>query len=122
MYYLKIDVADEDSLSQDVFAGLLIAAHVNMVLAMIANAPLSVMKGIWEVRLLKCRLKNLDPRRRERTILELSRRMKTTPVSITPIQYLQDANKPTLPSFSCLILGVSFTRSLQKTWMADVGV
>ena len=67
--YLKIDVADEDCHSQDVFAGLLVAAHVNMVLAMIANASLSVMKGIREVRLLKCRLKNMDPRRRERTIL-----------------------------------------------------
>ena len=47
---LKMDVADEDSHSQNVFAGLLIAAHVGMVLVVIVNALMSVMKGFREVR------------------------------------------------------------------------
>ncbi|CAN0286282.1 unnamed protein product [Ascophyllum nodosum] len=47
---LKMDVADEDSHSQNVFAGLLIAAHVGMVLVVVANALMSVMKGFREVR------------------------------------------------------------------------
>ena len=47
---LKMDTADEDSHSQDVFAGLLIAAHGGMVLVVIANALLSALKGFREVR------------------------------------------------------------------------
>ncbi|CAN0449389.1 unnamed protein product, partial [Ascophyllum nodosum] len=47
---LKMDTADEESHSQSVFAGLLIAAHVGMVLVVIANALLSVMKGFRKVR------------------------------------------------------------------------
>ena len=43
---LKVDAADEDSHSQDVFAGLLIAAHGGMVLVVIANALMSALKGL----------------------------------------------------------------------------
>ena len=46
---LKMDAADEESQSQNVFAGLLVAAHVGMVLVVIANALLSAMKGFREV-------------------------------------------------------------------------
>ena len=45
-----MDAADEDSHSQDVFAGLLIAAHVGMVLVVIANALLSALKRFRQVR------------------------------------------------------------------------
>ena len=47
---LKMDAADEESHSQSVFAGLLIAAHVGMVLVVIVNALLSILKGFREVR------------------------------------------------------------------------
>ena len=47
---LKMDATDEDSHSQDVFAGLLIAAHGGMVLVVIANALLSALKRFREVR------------------------------------------------------------------------
>ena len=47
---LKMDATDEDSNSQEVFAGFLIAAHVGMVLFVIANAILSALKGLREVR------------------------------------------------------------------------
>ena len=47
---LKIEAADEDNPSRDVFAGLLIAAHGGMVLIVIANATLSALKGFQEVR------------------------------------------------------------------------
>ncbi|CAM9660999.1 unnamed protein product [Ascophyllum nodosum] len=53
MYFallLKVDAADEESHSQNVFAGLLIATHVGMVLVVIANALLSISKGFREVR------------------------------------------------------------------------
>ena len=55
---LKMDVADEDSHSQNVFAGLLIAAHVGMVLVVIANTLLSAMKGFREVRAIEIPFKN----------------------------------------------------------------
>ena len=48
---LKIDVADEDDHSQDVYAGLLIAAHMGMVLVVIANSLLSIMKGFQDVQI-----------------------------------------------------------------------
>ena len=47
---LKMDAADEESHNQNVFAGLLVAAHVGMVLVVIVNALLSIMKGFREVR------------------------------------------------------------------------
>ena len=47
---LEMNNADDGNHSQDVFAGLLIAAHVGMVLIVIANALLSALKGIREVR------------------------------------------------------------------------
>ena len=47
---LKMEAADEKSHSQDVFAGLLIVAHVGMILVVIANALLSAFKGFREVR------------------------------------------------------------------------
>ena len=47
---LKMDAADEESHSQNVFAGLLVAAHVGMALVVIVNALLSIMKGFREVR------------------------------------------------------------------------
>ena len=47
---VKMDTADEDSRSQDVFAGLLIAAHGGMVLVVTTNAFLSALKGFREVR------------------------------------------------------------------------
>ena len=47
---LKMDAADEESHSQNVFAGLLIAAHVGMVLIVIANTLLSALKGFREIR------------------------------------------------------------------------
>ena len=50
---LKVDATDEDSNSQDVFAGLLIAAHGGMVLVVIANALLSAIRGFREVRVIE---------------------------------------------------------------------
>ena len=50
---LKMEAADEESHSQDVFAGLLIVAHVGMILVVIANALLSAFKGFREVRAIK---------------------------------------------------------------------
>ena len=47
---LKMDAAEEDSRSQDVFAGLLIAAHGGMILVVIANALMSALKEFREVR------------------------------------------------------------------------
>ena len=47
---LKMDAADEERHSQNVFAGLLVAAHVGMVLLVIVSALLSGMKGFREVR------------------------------------------------------------------------
>ena len=47
---LKVEAADEDSYSQHVFAGLLIAAHGGMLLVVIADALLSALKGCREVR------------------------------------------------------------------------
>ena len=47
---LKMDATDEESHSQSVSAGLLIAAHVGMVVVVIANAHLSAMKEFREVR------------------------------------------------------------------------
>ena len=61
---LKMDAADEDSHSQDVFAGLLIAAHVGMVLVVIANALLSVLKGFREVRAIEMPRSDSEPSRR----------------------------------------------------------
>ncbi|CAN0279849.1 unnamed protein product [Ascophyllum nodosum] len=48
---LKMDVADEDDHSQDVFAGLMIAAHVGMILVVIVNSILSIMKGFQDVQI-----------------------------------------------------------------------
>ena len=47
---LKVDATDNDSQSQNVFAGLLIAAHGGMILVVMANACLSAWKGFVEVR------------------------------------------------------------------------
>ena len=58
---LKMDTTDEDSPSQDVFAGFLIAAHVGMVLVVIANAILSGMKGFREVRAIEMPVVTQDP-------------------------------------------------------------
>ena len=45
-----MDAADEESHSQNVFAVLLVAAHVGMFLVVVANALLSIVKGFREVR------------------------------------------------------------------------
>ena len=47
---LKVNAADEESQSQNIFAGLLIAAHVGMICMVIAHAVLSVWKGFVKVR------------------------------------------------------------------------
>ena len=47
---LKMDAADENSHSQGVFAGLLIATHGGMVLVVIVNALLSALRGFREVQ------------------------------------------------------------------------
>ena len=47
---LKMDAADGDSPSQNVFAELLIAAHRGMVLVVFTNAILSALEGFREVR------------------------------------------------------------------------
>ena len=62
---LKMDVADEDSQSQDVFARLLVAGHVGMVLVVIASLLLSIMKGFQDVKIIDIyRLNNLDTGKR----------------------------------------------------------
>ena len=61
---LKMDAADEDSHSQNTFAGLLIAAHGGMVLVVIANALLSALKGFREVRAIEMPVMTQDPSRR----------------------------------------------------------
>ena len=61
---LKIDAADEKSRSQIVFAGLLVAIHVGMVLVVIANALLSVSKGFREVRAIEMPVVMQDPSKR----------------------------------------------------------
>ena len=60
---LKMDAADEESHSQIVFAGLLIAAHVGMVVVVIANALLSAVKGFREVRAIERPVVIQDPSR-----------------------------------------------------------
>ena len=57
---LKMEATDGDSPSQDVFAGLLIAAHGGMVLIVIGNATLSALKGFQEVRAIEIPVMNQD--------------------------------------------------------------
>ena len=61
---LKMDTADEDSHSQDVFAGLLIAAHGGMVLVVIANALLSALKGFREIQAIEMPVMTQNPSQR----------------------------------------------------------
>ena len=61
---LKMDAADEDSHSQDVFSGLLIAAHGGMVLVVITNALLSALKGSREVRAIEMPVMTQNPSQR----------------------------------------------------------
>ena len=61
---LKVDVANEESHSQDVFAGLLIAAHGGMVLVVVANALLSALKGFREVRAIEMPVMKQSPSQR----------------------------------------------------------
>ena len=58
---LKMDAADDDKRSQDIFAGLLIATHVSMVLIVIANALLSALKKNREVRAVEIPVRTQDP-------------------------------------------------------------
>ena len=61
---LRMDVADEDHHSRDIFAGLLIAAHGGMVLAVIANTLLSAWKGFREVRAREMPMMTQNPSQR----------------------------------------------------------
>ena len=61
---LKMDASDEDSRSQDVFAGLLIAAYGGMVLVVIVNALLSALKGFGDVRAIEMPAVTHDPSQR----------------------------------------------------------
>ncbi|CAN0297003.1 unnamed protein product [Pylaiella littoralis] len=47
---LKVDASDEDSQSQVVFAGVLVAAHAGLVLTIVAQAVLSVKGGLVAIR------------------------------------------------------------------------
>ena len=58
---LEMDTADEDNHSQDVFAGLLIAAHGGMILVVTANTLLSALKGFREVRTIETPVRVQDP-------------------------------------------------------------
>ena len=75
---LKMDATDEDRHSQDIFAGLLIAAHVGMVLIVMVNALLSALIKFREVRAVEIPVRTQD-------LLKFSRRTKTTSVKITPV-------------------------------------
>ena len=78
---LKMDNADDGNHSQDVFAGLLIAAHVVMVLIVITNALLSALKGILEVREVEMPVRTQKPLQyRSASILKFTKKMKRTPV------------------------------------------
>ena len=61
---LKMDTADEDSHSQDIFAGLLIAAHGCMVLVVITNTLLFASKGFREVRAIEMPVMTQNPSQR----------------------------------------------------------
>ena len=61
---LKMDTTDENSRSQDVFAGLLIAAHGGMVLVVIANTIMSALKGFREVRAVEMPVMTQNPSQR----------------------------------------------------------
>ena len=61
---LKMDAADEHRHSQNVFAGLLIAAHGGMVLVVIVNALLSALKGFREVRAIEMPVMTKNPSQR----------------------------------------------------------
>ena len=61
---LKMDTTDENSHSQDVFAGLLIAAHGGMVLVVIANTIISALKGFREVRAVEMPVMTQNPSQR----------------------------------------------------------
>ncbi|CAN0067276.1 unnamed protein product [Ascophyllum nodosum] len=61
---LKMETADEESHSQDVFAGLLIAAHGAMVLVVIANALLSALKGFREIQAIEMPVMTQNPPQR----------------------------------------------------------
>ena len=65
---LKMDVADEDSHSQDIFAGLLIAAHGGMVLVLISNALVSALKGFREVRAIEMPVMTQNPSQRSGSV------------------------------------------------------
>ena len=84
---LKMDAADEDRHSQDIFSGLLIAAHVGMVLIVIADALLSALKRFREVQAVEMPVRTQDPFQKygSASILKFSRRTKTTSVKITPV-------------------------------------
>ena len=61
---LKMDAADGDIHSQNIFAGLLIAAYGGMVLVVIANALLSALKEFREVRAIEMPVMTQDPSQR----------------------------------------------------------
>ena len=84
---LKMDNADDGNHSQDVFAGLLIVAHVGMVLIVIANALLSALKGFREVRNVEMPVRTQQPfQYRSASISKFSTKIRTTPaVNITPV-------------------------------------
>ena len=67
---LKMDTADEDSHSQNVFAGLLIAAHGGMISVVTANALLSALKGFREVRAIENPVIAQDPSRNSVSAME----------------------------------------------------
>ena len=75
---LNMNTADEDRHNQDIFPGLLIAAHVGMVLIVIADALLSALKRFRKVQA-------VEMPARIQSILEFSRRTNTTSVKVTPV-------------------------------------
>ncbi|CAN0245080.1 unnamed protein product [Ascophyllum nodosum] len=66
---LKMDAAEEESHSQNVFGGLLIAAHVGMILIVIANTLLSALKGFREVRAVEIPVVTQNPSYSSRSAL-----------------------------------------------------
>ena len=58
---LKMDAPEEESHSQNVFAELLIAAHVDMVLIVIVNTLLSALKGFRKVRAIEVPVVTQNP-------------------------------------------------------------
>ena len=66
---LKMDATEEESPSQNVFAGLLIAVHVGMVLIVVADTLLSALKGFREVRAVEIPMMIQNPSQSSRSAL-----------------------------------------------------